>query len=221
VSDASDTALTALNEFAAAVAHEIRTPLTAVAGEIEVALRRDRSAEEYRDVLRRISSGVSELVAISGDLTLLGEPVRVLHPRGGSAASLDAILLAIRNRYPGDAGVRVAVGDADSARVNGDQQRLTRAVTLVVEHAIRHRKGKACVSVHTAAASDDHVRVVVDAQPSGFWPQAWSSLGLDSAPAAMPLRLRTARRLLEDNGGSIAVAPASGADVVHILLHTA
>jgi signal transduction histidine kinase len=33
-----------LEVFAAAVAHEIRTPLSAVAGEVEVALRRQRSA---------------------------------------------------------------------------------------------------------------------------------------------------------------------------------
>ena len=37
----------------------------------------------------------------------------------------------------------------------------------------------------------------------------------------MPLRLRTARRILEDSGGAIVVARASEADSVHILLRTA
>jgi hypothetical protein len=75
------------------------------------------------------------------------------------------------------------------------------------------------VSVHAVAASDDGIRIVVDAQRSGFWPQAWSSLDVDGAAAPKPLRLRTAQRILDDSGGTIHVARTSGTDVVHIQLH--
>src|SRR5262249_5698661 len=96
--DARDTAGTDLDLFAAAVAHEIRTPLTPGAGGIEVAARRDRSAEEYREVLRRIAAPVSELVAISGDLSLLSGPARRAG-RPAASARLDMILARITSRY--------------------------------------------------------------------------------------------------------------------------
>ena len=42
--------------------HELRSPLTALRGEIELALRRERSAEEYREVL---ASNLEEIVRLS------------------------------------------------------------------------------------------------------------------------------------------------------------
>ena len=67
-------------------------------------------------------------------------------------------------------------------------------------------------------AAGPEIRIVVDAQPSGFWPRTWSSLSADAGCAEGPLRLRTARRILEQSGGRLVVATASGPDVVHIQL---
>src|SRR5436305_7153537 len=118
-----------LQLFAAAVAHEIRTPLTALSGEIEVALRRDRSPEEYREVLRRIAAPVSELVAISADLALLGDPVdRTI--TGSRAARLDAILARLHDRFGASRAVQIDSLPAAHVVVAGDEQRLARALTL-------------------------------------------------------------------------------------------
>jgi two-component system heavy metal sensor histidine kinase CusS len=215
VSDARETS--ELDRFAAAVAHEIRTPLTAVAGEIEVALRRDRTAVEYREVLRRIASGVAELVAISGDLALLNEPLDRSRDTVKSAR-VAAILGPIAERYVNDVSVRVAAGDEAAVLVAGDEQRLRRAVALVVEHALRHRRANAIVTVRVANGSGA-VAIAVEAQPPGFWPLAWSSLSADAANSAAPLRLRTARRILDESGGALRVAGPSATDAVHIELH--
>jgi signal transduction histidine kinase len=215
VSDGKETAATDLQQFAGAVAHEIRTPLTAVAGEIEVALRRDRSAAEYREVLRRLAGCVAELVAISGDLALLNEPV---DPRyAAKAARLDVVLTQIRDRYHGNGNIRVAVSDAPSMCVAGDERRLGRAIALLVEHAMRHRRGNACVTVGAVAVRDS-VRIVISAEPSGFWPHAWSSVRVNAADASGPLRLRTARRILDESRGTLHIASGSGTDIVHIEL---
>ena len=40
--------------FAADASHELRSPLTAMAGEIDVALKRDRDPAEYRETLQRL-----------------------------------------------------------------------------------------------------------------------------------------------------------------------
>src|SRR5262249_57121732 len=84
-----------------------------------------------------------------------------------------------------------------------------RAITLVIDHALRHRRGHATVSVRAAAASDD-VQVVINAQPSGFWPHAWESLRKATTGAGDPLRLRTARRIVDESGGAPPAPRRSG-----------
>jgi signal transduction histidine kinase len=209
---AAGTALTDLQSFAAAVAHEIRTPLSAAAGEIEIALRRQRSTHEYRDALQRVSFAISELIDISADLTLLSEPLEAVAGTSRSV-SLDAILCRIADRYATRDDVTVAVDGAATTRVGGSERYLTRAVTLIVEHALRHRRGGARVSLRVVAGAGPRVRLAVEAQPPGIWPQAWTALHDAADHPAGPLRLRTARRILEASGG--AVVP-SVTDAVHI-----
>jgi signal transduction histidine kinase len=218
VSSANDVHADDLHAFAAAVAHEIRTPLSAVAGEIELALRRDRSPAEYREALRRIAVGISELVEISGDLTLLSESVPPPSDPPVSAR-LDTILSAIQNRYVEREDVTISLDGVGSVRVAGAAERLRRAITLVVEHAIRQRKGPATVSLHsTSTAAGNPICLVVDARPTGFWPNSWSSLAEGCGRSSGPLRLRTATRILARDAGILRVACASEREIVQIEL---
>ncbi len=54
-------ALDAQARFVAEAAHELRTPLTALRGELEVALRRDRSKDEYRAALEDAATDARRL----------------------------------------------------------------------------------------------------------------------------------------------------------------
>ncbi|MFQ5877594.1 MAG: sensor histidine kinase [Acidobacteriota bacterium] len=58
-------------QFLAGASHEIRSPLSVLKGEIEVALRRSRDAEEYRAVLRSNLEEVNRLSRLVGDLLTL------------------------------------------------------------------------------------------------------------------------------------------------------
>ena len=64
-------ALEAHRRFAGDASHELRTPLAAIAGEIEVALRRPRSAQDYRQTLERLQTRLSSMTALCEDLMLL------------------------------------------------------------------------------------------------------------------------------------------------------
>ncbi len=61
-------AFNAQQDFVSEAAHELRTPLTVMKGTTEVALRRDRTAPEYRETLLELKSEIDYLVAISEDL---------------------------------------------------------------------------------------------------------------------------------------------------------
>jgi heavy metal sensor kinase len=57
--------------FTGDASHQLRTPLTALLGQIEVALRRDRDAEEYRRVLRAVGGQAARLRQIVDMLLFL------------------------------------------------------------------------------------------------------------------------------------------------------
>lgn len=62
-----------INEFSSQVAHELKTPLAIVKGEIELALERDRSPAEYKRVLRENLDDVNRIIKTIQDLFLLAK----------------------------------------------------------------------------------------------------------------------------------------------------
>ena len=64
-------------QFAGDASHELRTPVAALLGQVQVALRRDRSPEEYRTVLDRVQSEGMRVRQIIESLLQLAQPDRV------------------------------------------------------------------------------------------------------------------------------------------------
>ena len=60
-----------LRRFAGDVSHELRTPLAVLRGEADLALRRERSSEEYKSSLKSISTESANMSLIVEDLLLL------------------------------------------------------------------------------------------------------------------------------------------------------
>ena len=71
VLDRLNGALEAHRRFASDASHELRAPITAMAGEIDVALTRSRTAGEYRETLLVVQDRLSALTALCEDLILL------------------------------------------------------------------------------------------------------------------------------------------------------
>jgi signal transduction histidine kinase len=64
-------AMARIRAFSANAAHELRTPLTAMLVELQVTLRRERGAEEYRAALRSMESEVTRLTTLVNHLLML------------------------------------------------------------------------------------------------------------------------------------------------------
>lgn len=121
--------------FASVAAHELRTPLAQMRTTLDVALRRERDAPEYREALREISTDVARLEQLVLGLLQLTRSPDVARRRGGPVA-LDHILRKSAERS--GAGVRFANGAGDGVWVYGDGDLLRAAFGNVFENAARY-----------------------------------------------------------------------------------
>lgn len=162
-------ALDANRRFAADAAHELKSPITAMAGEIDVALRRDRTAEEYRDTLALVRSRLSSLSAIISDLMLLVRAQESNETVSRQEIALDALVSNAVGRVQRMAqarGVTIVVRNVDDLCTYGEAGLLGRVLDNVLENAIRYNREGGTVTVEaaftdSAAESWEPGRIVV------------------------------------------------------------
>jgi heavy metal sensor kinase len=135
-----DEAFVQMRRFAADAAHELRTPLTALKGGIEVALRAERTPEEYRRVLLSSLEEVDRLIRVAEDLLLLS---RVAAAPGAPRprVDLEPLVLEVLDvglRLAQDTGVHVQLGEIVPVAVYADSVALGRALRNLVENALKY-----------------------------------------------------------------------------------
>jgi len=151
-----ETSIRQIRQFSADASHELRTPLTITKGETELALRKPRSPEVYREVLEsnleeidRMSRIVEELMFLSradlGEVQVASEPVQ-----------LDALVQEIHMQAMvlGKARqVKTTMGQVEPLQVLGDEWRLRELILNVVDNAVKYSSPGGTVEI---SLTQDH-----------------------------------------------------------------
>jgi heavy metal sensor kinase len=204
-----------MRRFTADAAHELRTPLTALKGGIEVALRSERSPEEYRRVLVANLEEVDRLIKVAEDLLLLSRSsVSVGIQRG--RVELEPLLLDAL-----DAGARLADGTGVSVRLGaivpvsvvGDASALRRTLLNLVENGVKYTPAGGRVTL-SLAREGRWARMAVEDTGTGIDPADQERIfepfvRMDEARSrdtgGTGLGLAIARAIVSAHGGTLSV----------------
>jgi two-component system heavy metal sensor histidine kinase CusS len=153
-----------LDAFNADVAHEMRTPIAALMGHIEVALSRERPAGELRETMAMSLEELQMLSALIDDMLFLSNADRGARARRGAPRSLSTLARQVIEYHEvtfEEAGVRAEVEGEALAAV--DDALVGRALSNLLSNAARYaeRGSSVCVRIEKLGASDN-ARVVVE-----------------------------------------------------------
>jgi heavy metal sensor kinase len=133
-------------QFTADASHELRLPITAIKGEAEVVLERERDVEEYRNVLASIIEEFDRLTKMVNSLLLLsrsdsGQDVLELKD-----VQLEEILTQLHDFFKVAAlnkEIQFELGDLASVRIKGDKAKLEQLFSNLIDNALKytHPKG--------------------------------------------------------------------------------
>jgi heavy metal sensor kinase len=208
--------------FSADAAHELRTPLTALKGEVEVALRAERSLDEYRRVLRSALEEIEHLIRVSEDLLLFSRSSAAMGaPR--DRVELEPIVLEaleVGARRAQGTGVAVRAEEIEPVTVLGEAGLLRRAVLNLVDNAIKYTLAGGKVSL-SLLARDGQGMITIRDTGIGIDPDDATRIfdpfvRLDAARSrdagGTGLGLALVRAIVASHGGTVEVesAPGSG-----------
>jgi len=204
--DRLDRAFQVQRHFTADASHELRAPLTVLKGDIDVALKRERSAAEYRETLVRCREEVERLARLASDLLVLARSDASLPLEHVAELDLLALVRRVVGRFEsaaGSRGVRLTVTGPETT-VSGDERLLERVVGNLVDNAVKHCRAGGEVRVELA--QNREAEITVSDEGPGVSPEHVQYLFVRF------FRGDPARQRAEGSGLGLAIAKA-GAEV--------
>jgi two-component system OmpR family sensor kinase len=202
--------------FSADASHELRSPLSRLRAELEVALRRPRPVAEYQETLRscldeveRVQSVIEELLELARiDTSAEHEPAEAV-----SVADLvEAAVLVVRPRAE-QQGVVVVADRLPDVLVRAVPVAAKVALANILDNAVKFSPPGGQVRIAVTAVDDEAVIAVCDAGP-GVAPDEAERLfqpfyrGKASRSTGVPgvgLGLAISRVLIQRQGGRISL----------------
>lgn len=140
-----------INQFSIDVSHELKTPLTILKGETEVALRKEREKRDYQILLMSNLEEIDRMSCIIDDLLLLSKAdTREIKLNVEEVALRDLVIdVCMDMKVVADKkSVSIETSELEDIRLKGDELKLRRMLLNIVENGIKysHVGGKVSVS---------------------------------------------------------------------------
>ena len=150
-----------LSEFSSDLAHELRTPISNLLTQTQVALSAKRDADTYRDILESNAEEFQRLARMVSDMLFLAKTERGVdlpNKELFSAAEDAQALLEFYEAVADEQGVRLSLrGDG---HISGDRLMFRRALSNLLSNALQHTPARGTVQIEISETVEGTLVVV-------------------------------------------------------------
>jgi len=169
--DRLEASFTRLSQFSADLAHELRTPIANILGEAQVTLTRERTADEYREVIESVIAECERLSGIVDNLLFVARVDAARESVERKEFDGRAALEKIATFYRTIAEDRhIAIHCGGEGEIYGDPVLFGRAVSNLVDNALRSTPDGGTIQI-LIAVNGAHSEVVVRDNGRGVSPE--------------------------------------------------
>jgi len=226
LADARDS-MSRVRRFTADAAHELRTPVTAILGEVEVALRRTRSEAELRAVLGTVKEEGERIAQLLEALLALAraDAGTLLSSRSPLALGdiLESTVARARERASQNGRSNLQIeGSPSGALVEGNALLLSRAFENLLDNAIRHAHSRVTVTVLSngttarVRVADDGPGIPAELKANLF--ERFARGDRARSGEGFGLGLSIARAIANAHGGTLELRPSPEGAVFELAL---
>ena len=204
----------ALQRFLGDASHQLRTPLTTIRANLDLARRPEVSGEERASILADARDEAERMGRLIGDLLSLA--------RAESGArlefvdvELDALLVeSVRRQHQAAPTVRMRVSSVEPVLVEGDRDRLRELLGILLDNAARYTPDGGSVTARlevldlqaVVTVEDTGIGLDPDDEPHVFERLYRGRRARDLRPSGTGLGLAIARWIVDSHGGTIALS---------------
>lgn len=206
--------------FTGDAAHELRTPLSLLRSQVDLALARPRTVEEYREALAGLDADLGRLTGLVATLLTLARADTGRLPIDPAPFDLADTVAAILDQYaPLAAAAGVALrAEAAPAPVVADEDLLVQVLVNLVDNALAHTPAGGSLTIG-CRRDGDRARLWVADTGTGIAPEHQARVfdrfyrvdaGRTRAAGGVGLGLAICRAIAEAHGGTIELTSRPG-----------
>jgi len=166
--DRIENAFASLKRFTSDASHELRTPLTTIRTQAEVLLSRERSADEYKQVLGSVLEEVDRLEYLSEALLQLTRGDAGILKLNRSSTNISQVLSNWVDNFltlAEEKHITFKVSIVDDIYFNADIAILERAFINIIQNAIAYTPLKGCIEISLLQNEEQIIFKVADSGP--------------------------------------------------------
>ena len=211
-------------QFTADASHELRTPLAVMRGDIEIALRRERKPEDYRNVLTSNLEEILRLSRLVEDLLMLaradvGQAVLQREPMDLDELCAQVIEYLTPLAEENEQRLCYHAPATSPLNVNADAQRIKQLLLNLLDNALKYTPAGGNITLTLTSEAPDAILTVADTGrgiPADDLPHIFdrffrhSRSTSDKTVQGFGLGLSIVRWIVHSHGGKISAASTLG-----------